>query len=164
MALTCVTGPVTSLAAIDFHIRPLLAVTTRDRRAHLVDPMEDRLIGIWSPFPTRAPESIVVEGLKVRVSLRDGRAVVLTEDDELLHTLGEGVACVHATIVHGAPRVVTGGVDGAIRIWDPASGAPIGGPLRGHVGPVKALCVVDDVLVSSGEDGILQRWRWQLDW
>lgn len=154
----------TSLAAIDFHIRPVLAVTTSDGRVHLVDPMGDRLIGIWSPFPTRVPESIVVEGLKVRVSLRDGRAVVLTEDDELLHTLGDGVACVLPAIVHGAPRVLTGGLDGALRTWDPASGALLADPLRAHVGPVTALCVVADVLVSSGEDGVLRRWRWQLDW
>ena len=36
----------------------------------------------------------------------------------------------------GRPVIVSGGGDGTVRVWDLATGAPIGQPLTGHTGAV----------------------------
>ena len=39
----------------------------------------------------------------------------------------------------GRPLLASAGGDGTVRLWDPATGAPVGEPLRGHTGPVSAV-------------------------
>jgi WD40 repeat protein len=60
-------------------------------------------------------------------------------------------------------------MDGTVRIWDPATGHPIGEPLTGHAGSVMGVCAVPRVdesghpdgrawLASLGNDGTLRIW------
>ena len=63
----------------------------------------------------------------------------------------------------GVPVIVSGGADGAVRVWRLADGAPIGEPLRGHDGRVSAVAVgaLPDgapIIVSGGYDAV-RVWR-----
>jgi WD40 repeat protein len=56
--------------------------------------------------------------------------------------------------------VASAGQDGAVRLWDSATGQAIGSPLLGHEGPVATLAISADgtVLASGGEDGTILLW------
>jgi WD40 repeat protein len=62
----------------------------------------------------------------------------------------------------GRMVAVTGCQDGAVRVWDVATGKAVGEPLRGHTGPIAAVAIgeLDDrtVIVSSGSEGGTQVW------
>ena len=49
-----------------------------------------------------------------------------------------------------------------MRVWDAASGQPVGPPLTGHAGAVRAVAVGRagdrDVIVSGGYDGTVRVW------
>ncbi|MGH8901650.1 MAG: NACHT and WD repeat domain-containing protein [Egibacteraceae bacterium] len=57
-------------------------------------------------------------------------------------------------------RVVSAGFDGAVRLWDEATGAPIGRPLTGHTSWVGEVVFSPDGarIVSAGEDGAVRLW------
>jgi WD40 repeat protein len=57
-------------------------------------------------------------------------------------------------------RIVSGGDDHKLRIWDAASGTPLGEPLRGHEGGVMSVAFSpdDSRIVSGGVDGTLRLW------
>ena len=64
----------------------------------------------------------------------------------------------------GTPVIVSGGGDGTVRVWRLADGTPVGEPLTGHDGAVKAVAVgaLPDgtpVIVSGGQDGTVRVWR-----
>jgi WD40 repeat protein len=58
--------------------------------------------------------------------------------------------------------IVSGSRDQTVRVWDLASGAPIGKPLSGHTGAVRAVAAGElagcPVIVSGGDDGTLRVW------
>lgn len=56
-----------------------------------------------------------------------------------------------------ASLLITGGCDGAIRLWSAQDGAPRG-VLEGHQGPVAGLALAGDDLWSAGWDGTLRCW------
>ena len=61
---------------------------------------------------------------------------------EILGKHTSAVIAVTALVLpDGRPVAVTGGGDGTVRVWDLATGAPIGDPLTGHTGPVDAVAV-----------------------
>ena len=64
----------------------------------------------------------------------------------------------------GTPVIISGGGDGAVRVWRLADGAPVGEPLHGHRGTVNAVAVgaLPDgtpVIISGGGDGTVRVWR-----
>ena len=58
--------------------------------------------------------------------------------------------------------IVSGSEDGAVRVWDAATGQPVGQPPTGHTGGVAAVAVGRagnrDVIVSGSEDGAVRVW------
>jgi WD40 repeat protein len=62
----------------------------------------------------------------------------------------------------GAPVAVTGGNEGMVRVWDLASGTPIGQPINAHTDWVTAVaCTTMDgapVAVTGGDDGTVRVW------
>jgi len=75
---------------------------------------------------------------------------------------GGKVQAVACTQLDGRPVAVTCGWDGTVRIWDLATGTPIGDPLSGHTGPVVAVaCTQLDsrpVAVTYGWNGTVRIW------
>jgi WD40 repeat protein len=69
----------------------------------------------------------------------------------------------------GRTLLATAGIDGMVRIWDPATGRQIGKPLRGHTGVVYAPCTLPGqdacgrpdgrtLLATAGIDGTARIW------
>ena len=58
--------------------------------------------------------------------------------------------------------VVSGSDDGTVRVWDLATGTPVGDPFTGHTGSVYAVAVAEldgrPVVVSGGDDGTVRVW------
>jgi WD40 repeat protein len=51
-----------------------------------------------------------------------------------------------------------------VRLWDPATGTPAGGPLEGHTGPVRAVAAVplpggQTLLASASSDRTVRLWH-----
>jgi WD40 repeat protein/tRNA A-37 threonylcarbamoyl transferase component Bud32 len=77
---------------------------------------------------------------------------------ELQH-FGAGSSSQVLAVTPDGKRVLSGGMDGAVRVWDPASGTEVG-LLLGHRGPVTVLVVSPDgkLALSGGQDGTVRLW------
>jgi WD40 repeat protein len=77
------------------------------------------------------------------------------------------VSAVAVAELEGRPVVVSGGMDGTVRVWDLAwdlaRGAPVGEPLTGHQGGVNAVAVGQlegrPVVISGGHDLTVRVWE-----
>ena len=76
------------------------------------------------------------------------------------HTAWVGAVAVGE--LDGRPVVVTGGGDQTVRVWDLATGSPVGEPLTGHTGWVGAVAVGEldgrPVVVTGGGDQTVRVW------
>ncbi|WP_327065200.1 hypothetical protein [Kitasatospora sp. NBC_01302] len=74
----------------------------------------------------------------------------------------EGVRSIAVTAPDDRPVAVTGGGDGTVRLWDLATGAPIGEPMTGHTGMVLAVAAGESagrpVAISGGSDEAVRIW------
>lgn len=80
-----------------------------------------------------------------------------------LNSQSGGMSAVACTTLAGRPVIVTGGDDGAVRVWDLSSGRPIGHPLTGHASAVLAVACITvgrrTLAVSGGSDGTTLVWE-----
>ncbi|HEX9035180.1 MAG TPA: hypothetical protein VF834_25340 [Streptosporangiaceae bacterium] len=64
--------------------------------------------------------------------------------------------------LRGRPVAVSGSDDRTVRVWDLASGIPVGQPFTGHAGPVRAVAAVDldgrPIVVSGSDDRTVLVW------
>ena len=69
---------------------------------------------------------------------------------------------VAAAELDGRPVVISGGRDETVRVWDLATGAPVGEPFTGHTGWVRAVAVAQldgrPVIISGGDDTTVRVW------
>jgi WD40 repeat protein len=67
----------------------------------------------------------------------------------------------YVAVTADGTRIVSGSDDDTIRVWDLASGAPLGEPLPGHTGPVLSVAVTPDGtrIVSGGSDYTIRVWQ-----
>jgi hypothetical protein len=93
---------------------------------------------------------------------RPSWAQLLGTDHRLLSGHDGAVTAVAVGEIDGAARIVSGGGDGTVRVWDAATGTQLGESLRGHDGGVNAVAVgeIDGAvrIVSGGRDGTVRVW------
>ena len=73
-----------------------------------------------------------------------------------------GCSAVAVGELDGRPVVVSGSADATVRVWDLATGNPVGDPFTGHTGAVMAVAVGEldgrPVVVSGSEDRTVRVW------
>lgn len=80
-------------------------------------------------------------------------------DPSLVSVLGRHGGPVRALTVTDQATVVSGGEDGAVRVWDPRTPGDRGRELGRHEGPVGALgATCEGLVVSGGGDGAVRVW------
>ena len=80
--------------------------------------------------------------------------------------IGPVFAVAFGALPGGQVLLASAGVDGAVRLWDPGSGTPVGEPLTGHTGPTHPVFAVafgalpdgGALLASGGLDGTVRLW------
>ena len=72
------------------------------------------------------------------------------------------VHAVAAAELDGRPVVISGSDDRTVRVWDLATGTPVGDPFTGHAGPVNAVAAAEldgrPVVISGSDDGTVRVW------
>jgi len=72
------------------------------------------------------------------------------------------VSAVVAAELDGRPMAISGGRDGTVRVWDLATGTPVGDPLTGHTDWVTAVAAAEldgrPVAISGSGDQTVRLW------
>ena len=120
-----------------------LALAARYRRAHnLADRITaDGLDAIWRPL---------------------WACWQLERRHDVIAGHGKWVRDVTVAELNGRPVAISGSGDETVRVWDLATGTPIGRPLTGHSGPVNAVAATElngrPVAISGSDDKTVRVW------
>ena len=72
------------------------------------------------------------------------------------------MTAVAAAELDGRPVVISGSYDGTVRVWDLATGTPVGDPFTGHTGEVTAVAAAEldgrPVVISGSTDRTVRVW------
>ena len=141
-------GP--AMAGFPGPVRALCPITLPDGRVLLAAAGNDAAIRIW--------DLTAVDPAEPPASPAASADIPLTGHDGWIWSL----AAIPAR-AGGPPLLASAGADRTIRVWDPATGRPVGQPLRGHTGQIRAVISAagDDGrvhLVSGGHDGTIRLW------
>ena len=91
--------------------------------------------------------------------MRPGDGYINVPEGEIMMTLEGHTDWVNCVIQFTDGRLVSGGEDGILKIWDTISGSCLM-TLRGHIGRVKSVVqLLDGRLVSGSEDNTLKIWN-----
>lgn len=170
---------VDALALRDFLGRPLLAVADRGGRvsAYIVDPAADeRLAALIINDPAYPVTALVWNGRGlltaggrsdaqvVRLWAWDQAGVLRPSGQEA--AAGEPVRSVALTLRDGRPVIAATGTDGHIRMWDAATGHPLGDPAANRswggfgdrVYSVAAATIAGRTMITAGAGEIVRFW------
>jgi WD40 repeat protein len=132
--------------------RPLLGQSARDNAAYL----QEATVAETGSHPTSQRIRPTYRTLMARVR-RDNSLLTLSG-----HT-NEVTAVAFGAGADGRPLLASASRDRTVRLWDPATGDPVGDPLRGHTGRVTAAAFgvgADSrpLLASATYDGRVRLW------
>ncbi|MBR7832959.1 trypsin-like peptidase domain-containing protein [Actinospica durhamensis] len=144
------------------HARKRAELLRKTRGAHLADPFTRAAMFSVTEAQDRLGESF--RRLRPPVPYRAAWASVVPQEVELVLNAHEGGVTTLCALTdgYGGTVLVTGGDDGAVKLWDETSTRPLG-TLPGHEGAVSAVCTVRTrdggvLLISGGEDRSVRVW------
>ncbi len=162
-----VTREVMSTAFGRFPVPPAIAATTLGARALRECAVTDRhgIRRLYAAragtqlFPTRRVWVGTSDAWSVGAAVRRRTPVHLALTG---HTGGVWALTAFAG-PDGRAQLASGGADGSVRVWDPATGQQVGAPLTGHPGGVWAVTRLSGLggrllLASGGADGSVRVW------
>ena len=166
------TDGVTAVAAAELDGRPVVISGSYDRTVRVWDLATGAPVG--DPFTGHAGAVTAVAAAEL-----DGRPVVISGSERPDGAgVGPGhrrpgrstrspampgaVNAVAAAELDGRPVVISGSDDGTVRVWDLATGAPVGDPFTGHTGRVRSVAAAEldgrPVVISGSDDGTVRVW------
>ena len=154
-----------------------------DGRPVVISGSDDRTVRVWD-LATGAPVGGPFTGhdgwvYAVAAAELDGRPVVISGSERrrrcgcgtwppaprsATRSPATATGCTRwrSAELDGRPVVISGGSDGTVRVWDLATGTPVGGPFTGHPGSVNAVAAAEldgrPVVISGSSDETVRVW------
>ena len=151
--------------------RPRRVAFAPDREDRLLVLESTGLIGVWDIRDPKQPvrtawipagaidASFAPDGTEIVTAGWDGKVRWWTPGGRLLRTSAGGHNGAARALAVGNDRVVSGGEDGALRLWD-RDGTERGEPIAAHEGFVVSVAIrPNGDLVSAGTDEAIRLWQ-----
>ena len=131
-------------AAVSRLVHELQGILSRDREGS-TERVLQQLVAMQRLAPTSAPVVALMRA-------------ALDVSPRLLKIVGQGAEVLSVAFSPDGTRIVSGGLDGTVQLWDARTGQPFGEPLLPHRYAVTSVAFSPDGtrLVSASEDGELR--------